>query len=145
MADKKGAKGVGKESVAQLRGELKAIQLSHANLQAEMKRAVRFFTFLNPARLLIKKLPDLSFETYKRYAVECNIQAGDVLLIENIEGVSKQALELMRGTVSTLICRGNPASLKGFALLDPAGLKLIEWGRFAIVEKRELEAALRRG
>ncbi len=131
------------ENLATLRGEVKALQLTVSRLESEIKRAVKFFTFLNPSKLLIKKLPELSLSTYKRLAIEHNIQAGDILYIEDMSTYSKKAIELMQGSIKIIISAKVPSALKTeFIFLKPESLELIEWRDFAIIDKKELDSAV---
>ncbi|MBI4450345.1 DUF460 domain-containing protein [Candidatus Woesearchaeota archaeon] len=93
--------------------------------------------------VIIKKIPDLRWETFAQWRRAAKLTSGDVVLVENTDRASGRALEELRKSTQVIVVRG-PASpeLRDFIALNAIKLKLHETPRYALADRDLFEKTL---
>ena len=94
--------------------------------------------------LLLKKLENLGTQEFARKSQILNIEPGDILFVKDPDIFGDNAIEALRGKVTTIISK-KPVSRKvsqqlPFIFLPAAKLRIEESKDFAIVRKEEFNA-----
>ncbi len=110
-------------------------------LQKEITKLLFFLSSLNK-NYLLKKLNNLGYKEFERLNPLLNIQKDDILLVEDPNIISENAISLLKNKVN-IILHKKPISKKikefPFIFIESKELKIEENKHFAIVSKNDLD------
>lgn len=97
---------------------------------------------------IIKKLPDLNYNTYELYNHVLNIQHGDMLFVGNPNEYSARTIEILKDKVGIIIHRAQPnkyvTEQLPFIFINANEIPIIEDKFYCAVNKNALEVALKK-
>jgi predicted RNase H-like nuclease (RuvC/YqgF family) len=130
------------KSIANLEREIDLRNSKISSLNNKVCSLHKFLSFLNPDLIILKKLDNLGYLEYQKKNNVLNISHNDILLVDDLDISSNEAIQQLRDKVSCIVYR--KASKKTqenlqFSAINAKDLGLSETEYFACASKSELE------
>ena len=124
------------QKIAVLKEQVKALEKQGEQKEQEL-REVTSLLLESRGKVIAKKCKTLSWEE-----IHDRIEKDDVLLVDDVNSFSEKALQHMKGKITTIITRKQPAKellKQGFTFINAAHLPIKETATWALVEQEALE------
>ncbi len=132
------------EQISLLKARIQGLESTLQRQQREIVAGIRFVSGFGQDKVLIKLLPNLNWETYRRLGPALHIKEGDVILADSLENWSQKAIDEIRIKVGCILYRQRPSKFPpgGFVFLNLSDVGAEEFSMFALVDKARLSSAM---
>jgi len=137
-----------KALILKLKSRVKQLERALSDANDRLRHSKRFWTYYNSDKVLLKRLRDLRWETYKRAMVELSLRDGDVLLVDNPCLWSKKTVAMMKDVIGCIVYIRQPSKAiitnTDIVFVNIAELRegMVQWDEFAIVDRKRLESVM---